>query len=244
MTIAICLKCGGIKFGALTACHRCGLGPETRAELAQSIALTDRQYSIDELKQIGTEIAKSGKIPVLPERKQKELLAAVHGSPYLEMILNSSAAENRAVQIRHELGETFEEIKFLPIIVFNLIAGADGRIKGRAKKKFAEITNFPQVDGPFHSDLMKALIHFCDNGRIPIENSSKRLSLAEFKRCISIIQKSVPACHIDGFVDDMKEFILVFANLSGSWWGLLNGTSKREALIVNTLLAELGDRIA
>jgi hypothetical protein len=60
MTIAICIKCGGEKFGAFSPCE-CGFTPDSKAEMAESILLSDHHYTHSELRDIGSAI-KSGEV--------------------------------------------------------------------------------------------------------------------------------------------------------------------------------------
>jgi hypothetical protein len=60
MTIAICIKCGAEKFGAFSPCE-CGFTPTSKAEMAESMFLSDHNYTHSELRVIGNAI-KSGEV--------------------------------------------------------------------------------------------------------------------------------------------------------------------------------------
>ena len=60
MTIAICIKCGAEKFGAFSPCE-CGFTPTSKAEIAESILLSDHNYTLSELRDVGSAI-KSGEV--------------------------------------------------------------------------------------------------------------------------------------------------------------------------------------
>jgi hypothetical protein len=60
MTIAICIKCGAEKFGAFSPCE-CGFTPTSKAEMAESMFLSDHNYTHSELRDIGNAI-KSGEV--------------------------------------------------------------------------------------------------------------------------------------------------------------------------------------
>lgn len=59
MTLAICMKCGTEKFGALVLCRACGFTPETSLEKAKSFLLCEHHFSPDDLYLYGSKI-KSG----------------------------------------------------------------------------------------------------------------------------------------------------------------------------------------
>jgi hypothetical protein len=91
VTIAVCIKCGAIKFGAFTDCGHCSQSPASAKELANSILLSDHYYSMKELKEIGIEIANTGRLPIFAERRQTEMIATLENSPYLDILLGRSA---------------------------------------------------------------------------------------------------------------------------------------------------------
>ncbi len=66
MTIAVCLRCGSIKWGALTVCQTCSHLPETTENKAKHVFLTDHYHNRAELEGIG-ETIKSGKTVHFPE---------------------------------------------------------------------------------------------------------------------------------------------------------------------------------
>jgi hypothetical protein len=47
MTIAVCLGCGSLKFGAFNPCKKCSSRPTSDIDLAYSMALTDHYLSIE-----------------------------------------------------------------------------------------------------------------------------------------------------------------------------------------------------
>jgi len=59
VTVAVCIRCGAIKRGALTPCPECGFEPREKEEKAQSMALIDRFLSKEDLSAISERI-KSG----------------------------------------------------------------------------------------------------------------------------------------------------------------------------------------
>jgi hypothetical protein len=63
VTIAVCLKCGATKVGALTACPTCGFEPTTPDEGARSIFLSDQAHHPNVLPQLAALIAAGKPIP-------------------------------------------------------------------------------------------------------------------------------------------------------------------------------------
>jgi hypothetical protein len=59
VTVAVCIRCGAIKRGALTPCPECGFEPREKEEKAQSMVLIDRFLSKEDLSAISERI-KSG----------------------------------------------------------------------------------------------------------------------------------------------------------------------------------------
>jgi hypothetical protein len=62
MTMAVCLKCGSIKFGAFCPCGECGYIPVEIEDLAKHMMLTDHYFPLDTLKQIGAVIQGGEKV--------------------------------------------------------------------------------------------------------------------------------------------------------------------------------------
>lgn len=58
MTVALCLSCGEIKFGALNSCIACGASPSGNMDL--DILFTDHYYDQTTLKEFGAVIAVIG----------------------------------------------------------------------------------------------------------------------------------------------------------------------------------------
>jgi len=56
VTIAVCIKCGAIKHGALTPCSECRFTPEENEDKAKSMIATDHHLSEEDLEQIGQRI--------------------------------------------------------------------------------------------------------------------------------------------------------------------------------------------
>jgi hypothetical protein len=63
MTLAVCVKCGSIKFGALTRCDECGLRPETEVDIAYSLAFSDHYLSGGALKTLSQQVLQGASLP-------------------------------------------------------------------------------------------------------------------------------------------------------------------------------------
>lgn len=68
MTVAICLKCGAEKFGALTPCRQCDFLPMDVVDRAQSTVLSDHYMEVNDLRQLGKRIS-AGEAPELPQEE-------------------------------------------------------------------------------------------------------------------------------------------------------------------------------
>ena len=60
MTLAICIKCGGRKFGAYVDCKGCGFRPITEEDFAKSMMMSDHHFSEKVLDEISGTL-RSGK---------------------------------------------------------------------------------------------------------------------------------------------------------------------------------------
>lgn len=56
MTLAICIKCGNQKHGALTPCLECGFDPSSPQDQTKSVALSDHNLTPEELAAVGQRI--------------------------------------------------------------------------------------------------------------------------------------------------------------------------------------------
>jgi len=72
VTRAVCVKCGAMKFGALTTCDRCGTLPNTDVDLGYSMALTDHYFSVNDLKRFSDTIKKGQPISEYQDETLKE----------------------------------------------------------------------------------------------------------------------------------------------------------------------------
>jgi len=240
MTIAICLRCGADKVGALTSCPDCGLEPETQREQAYSLAISDHYFSRQVLREIGADIAKDGRIPTLPTDQEQKFLAAVERDPNSALFRSLAAENNRAVELRHEVGEVFDRLTTIPIVIFQLVAGADGKVEKKEKEAFADLLRPARSKTLFKSALMKALTQFCEKDAKRVTVPTKQhLLLSLYAENISLISKSVAIKHLRGFRDDVRTLAFAIAGISGGFWGLTNRVSRKEKHIIDGILAEL-----
>ena len=105
MTIAVCVKCGATKFGALTPCKECRQMPETEQEVIYSVALSDHFLDVEKLKEIARSIKNGQYIRLTAE--QEELLrpeAREYLKMYAPMIAGAKKnAGSRGENIRQTL---------------------------------------------------------------------------------------------------------------------------------------------
>jgi hypothetical protein len=79
MTMAVCFKCGALKFGAFCPCGQCLAAPETEEDLALSLAMTDHYFDVATLKQMGATVA-AGTPPRLAPTTREDFLATIRGA--------------------------------------------------------------------------------------------------------------------------------------------------------------------
>jgi hypothetical protein len=58
VTLAVCIKCGNKKLGALTPCRQCGFVPEAAEDQAKSIFLSDHNLSSEKLSDASVRIGR------------------------------------------------------------------------------------------------------------------------------------------------------------------------------------------
>jgi hypothetical protein len=94
MTMAVCFKCGVIKFGAFVPCPKCSAYPQTEDDLALSLAMTDHFFDMPTLEQIGASV-RDGKPPDLDPATHAQLveqIQSVGGLAEFNEILQRGAA--------------------------------------------------------------------------------------------------------------------------------------------------------
>ena len=79
MTMAICINCGGEKFGAFGACDGCGFRPTSEEEMAKALMMTDHYFSKEKLAEIGADIKKGTAVTFNPENVAQCIQALRNG---------------------------------------------------------------------------------------------------------------------------------------------------------------------
>jgi hypothetical protein len=92
MTIAVCFRCGTLKFGAFCPCPDCTATPETEDDLALSMVMTDHYFARPTLEQMGVHI-KEGKPPHLHEQTREQVLASLRQSGIVEQLRRLRAGQ-------------------------------------------------------------------------------------------------------------------------------------------------------
>jgi len=76
MTIAVCVMCGSMKFGALTRCPACNRHPQTDDDLLYSYVFTDHYLAVDQLKEISQSMLDGAPRPSLPPDQEEKFRKA------------------------------------------------------------------------------------------------------------------------------------------------------------------------
>ena len=69
MTVAVCWKCGEMKWGAFNACPKCHASPSSEDELAISLAMSDHYHDKSTLERMGQHVAEGKPMMLDPETR-------------------------------------------------------------------------------------------------------------------------------------------------------------------------------
>jgi hypothetical protein len=83
--MAVCFKCGVIKFGAFVPCPQCAAFPQTEDDLALSLAMTDHYFDMPTLEQMGAAV-RDGNPPHLDPKSHAQLIQQIRDSGMLARI--------------------------------------------------------------------------------------------------------------------------------------------------------------
>ncbi len=86
MTMAVCFKCGTIKFGAFCPCQVCQAMPANEDDLAISLTMTDHYFDMPTLEQMGATI-RDGKPVHLDEASKANILVSLRESGMVDKLL-------------------------------------------------------------------------------------------------------------------------------------------------------------
>jgi DNA-directed RNA polymerase subunit RPC12/RpoP len=81
VTIAVCIRCGEMKFGAWLACPNCGFQPESGVEKAKSILASDHYFTPEYLEGAAEQI-KKGTPPVFSDEQVTSLARDIEKQDY------------------------------------------------------------------------------------------------------------------------------------------------------------------
>jgi hypothetical protein len=82
MTVAVCFKCGIIKFGAFVPCPDCSAAPQTEDDLVLSLAMTDHYFDRPTLEQMGAAV-REGKPPHLDPQTHAQMIEMIRSTGLL-----------------------------------------------------------------------------------------------------------------------------------------------------------------
>ena len=80
MTLAVCIRCGAMKVGALIPCRECQFDPEKNEDKAKSMVLTDHFFSQNELEKISERI-RVGEAVTYPQGMVDEFVKTFEENP-------------------------------------------------------------------------------------------------------------------------------------------------------------------
>jgi hypothetical protein len=92
MTMAVCFKCGIIKFGAFVPCPECSSFPQTEDDLALSLAMTDHYFDMPTLEQMGAAV-RDGKPPHLDPHTHAQIVEQIRTSGMLAKLQKLSRGQ-------------------------------------------------------------------------------------------------------------------------------------------------------
>jgi hypothetical protein len=95
MTIAVCFKCGSMKWGAFNPCEKCGASPQNDDGLALSLALNDHYFDKDRLEQIGGNICKGKPVHLDPGTRANMLKMMQSLPPGMRNVVTNGDASNQ-----------------------------------------------------------------------------------------------------------------------------------------------------
>jgi hypothetical protein len=96
MTMAVCFKCGKIKFGAFVPCPDCRTAPQTEDDLVRSLAMTDHYFDMPTLEQMGAAV-RDGNPPQLAPETHAQLIDTIRRTETLTKVKElASPAEESA----------------------------------------------------------------------------------------------------------------------------------------------------
>ena len=227
MTIALCIKCGARKFGSITACDHCGHAPASQVEAAYSVVLSDRYLDLETLDRIASDISRTGKCPNLPAEQEEKFLRAVAEDPIIQKVLGANEINNEAATAREAIpASEFEFISRLPLLIFVMVAGADGKIDRKETAAFADVLRLPVCRQVFKSPLFKALVLFGDHS--PEHAKPRHLNSDCAWEVASVVRRHLNAQQLKAFSEDAEALALIIAGASGGFLGFGDKISRSE----------------
>lgn len=90
MTIAVCWKCGEMKWGAFNPCPKCKAIPSTEDDLVMSLAMSDHYFDQPTMERMGADIS-AGTPVYLDEATRTSLVNTLRESSLLPVLMAARA---------------------------------------------------------------------------------------------------------------------------------------------------------
>jgi hypothetical protein len=227
MTIALCIRCGEYKRGAVTACRNCDYAPCGETELTYSAVLSDNYFNRETLDRIAADIRDTGEYPKLPREQEEKFLRAVAEDRNMQTILEFNAVNNEAAAAKKALPPAdFEFVSRLPLLVFVTVAGADGKIDQKEMAAFEDLMRLPVCARAFKSPLFKALVIFGENALDA--GGVRNLEPGNALEVATIIGRHCSEREFAAFAEDVQSLGFIVAGASGGLLGLGSKISRAE----------------
>ena len=102
MTLALCLNCGAVKFGAICPCPKCSVASSGNMQL--DIAFSDHHLPLEKLKELGDVVRRIGKV-CGDDAKLRGMSFMGYVTEHEPGILRINLAPDDAARVKHVLAE-------------------------------------------------------------------------------------------------------------------------------------------
>jgi hypothetical protein len=241
MVAAACIKCGSLKRGALSRCPDCFFLPRTEDDLVESLALSDRHYDVERLKEIGAAIADGQAMPAIAVDHADRLRRSARGyhAAYGDVIDRieavAPAADEPPVAGAPAMRDRFtdaewELVSTLPLQVFGFVAGADGTIdRAEINDLIDQIAIWQHLKSRLHGEILQSYADEADFWRLLQHANSYADSLDKAREIKAILKLRLRDDEYREFMSSLFWSGLEFAQSSGGGpFGILDTVSRAE----------------